>query len=172
MIFFYIILAVATVGVGYAVTAAWTDSWNELFDKVMTTFFSLFMAVAAGALTFTILQLLMYGIVGEHMEKTGESDLASLADNQGTSGSFFLGSGSIDDEPVFYYYERNGDEYTLEHVNADEAVVIETTDDPRVEFYSPVSNNEFWYIGGFGESTVKFYVPEGSVLNNYNLDAE
>lgn len=172
MIWLIIITAAWLIGLAVFLFVQWTDSWSDLADKVMYTAFGTITSGAFAFLILVLINLVTYGVVGEHTEKVGEAKLAALADNVGPSGSFFLGSGNIDDEASFFYYEKNGDAYTLEHVDADNVTIVESSETPRIEFYESVTNNQFWHLGGMGERSYKFYIPEGSIMNNFTLDAE
>lgn len=98
--------------------------------------------------------------------------LLSLKDNSTTSGSFFLGSGSFEEEPSFFYYQQTGRGATLEHVDADRAVIVEEDiDSPYLSVLIGGSENDFWYIGSL-DKTYEFHVPVGSITNRFELDAE
>lgn len=130
-------------------------------------------SMLAGALFCLLTNGIGYAIVGHHDAKIGESGLVSLQDNTERRGSFFLGSGTISDEPVFFYYEERNGAYHLEHIRADRASVVETEDDPRVEFYRETSDNALLGLPVFKPSTTAvFYVPNGSVVSNFELDAQ
>jgi len=116
--------------------------------------------------------------------KVSTYPLVQLNDGNHLKGSFFLGSGVIDDRMGYNYYERHPDgSMTLESVDARDAKVIEQPGDARV-----VEDLKCNWRGGSIRSipfvhfldceglqeTVSwtFYVPPGSVLNNYTLNAE
>jgi hypothetical protein len=143
-----------------------------------TLFAALAVGVGAGVPT---------GIVYEVQRTTApiESSLKTLADGQGVEGRFFLGSGSVDSEPVFFYYSGSDqDGYRLRHVDADYVTIHETDDEPKMVRYcednSTVSGWVTWplktYTGSrydcYSDSETHFYVPRGSIQNNYILDAE
>lgn len=109
--------------------------------------------------------------VGEHWKTYRVAELANLQDNGRTSGSFFLGSGSIDEEPVFWYYENNSGVLSLHHVGANVASLVEADGPPRLEVLEKKSDNT-WFQFHSGSKHYRFYVPPGSVVNNFRLDAE
>ena len=114
------------------------------------------------------------------------SDIVSLADGQGTHGSFFLGSGSIDSKPVFFFYRQSANgSFRLEHRDADNVSIVETTGQPYMEtlcvdyshlprwFDWPVKRSEAPdYNDCRTNDPTTFYVPEGSIKSNYILDAQ
>ena len=115
-----------------------------------------------------------------------ESELASLADGSSVSGSFFLGSGSVESEPVFFFYRQQGNgSFRLEHRDADKVSIVETSSDPRMVTlcvdYSHVPTWFEWPLFNSSPPTYEdcrdddpttFYVPEGSIKSNYILDAQ
>ena len=111
-----------------------------------------------------------------------ENKIASLSDGMGTSGSFFLGSGSIDSEPVFFYYAGdNTNGFRLKHVDAADASIIEFDGEPyMVRYCGDLDTAPEWIDFNRVDSEPEcagwdrtvFYVPAGSIQNNYILDAE
>lgn len=134
-------------------------------------FFTAAFGGVAGMIVCMILNAIGAGIAGIHYETYGSANLAVLQDTSTVSGSFFLGSGYIEETPSFFYYQKNGNEYTLEHYDASRAVVIETDGNPHVEYQKAVGDNELWGIPVSEQEQVRFYVPKGSVVSNYSLDA-
>lgn len=111
-----------------------------------------------------------------------ETPIVALNDNIGTEGSFFLGSGSIDSEAVFFYYAGdNTNGFRLKHVDADDASIIEFDGDPyMVQYCGDLSTSPSWIDFNLDKSKPScrswdktvFYVPSGSIQSNYILDAE
>ena len=97
--------------------------------------------------------------------------LASLQDQAGSSGSFFLGTGSQNDEPVFYFYQKDDGYYSLMRVSAKNAAV-RIDNDPRRVVCSASSSNKWLSLFGAGEDQNLFLVPQGSVVSSFNLDAK
>lgn len=111
--------------------------------------------------------------------QTNTINLAALADGGNTSGSFFLGIGTVKDRQVFSFYTNTAGVYRLEQVDAQDAVVLESTGQPHVEVHCTNRFNKNWNIVAnnnktcpFRSSTFKFYVPKGSVVNQFTLDAK
>jgi hypothetical protein len=115
-----------------------------------------------------------------------QSRLVSLADGSSTHGSFFLGSGSVDSEPVFFFYRESDDgSYRLEHRDAEYVSIVETSGVPHMETlcvdYSHLPRWFDWplprseapnYSDCRDNDPTTFYVPEGSIKSNYILDAQ
>jgi hypothetical protein len=103
--------------------------------------------------------------------------LENIGDANGTRGSFSLFGGSIENQPVYMYYLRNDKgEFRLYHVDADSAYVTYTNETPKIVYHMTRSKNEFWALNAIVDTgtvnNYEFRVPEGSVKQNYNLDAQ
>lgn len=115
---------------------------------------------------------------------TGEeaTKLYALKDNSGVSGSFFLGCGSVEtDNYIYYITYEDGKGYEVKNQSSNYNVYIDYLtnenckyEDPvKVEysckFKNPILNFLTWGPDGW----TTFYVPEGSVLENYySIDLE
>ena len=101
--------------------------------------------------------------------------LATLQDNRGIQGSFFLGTGSIDSEPVYFYIKAlpNGG-FQQDSIPAEHVVVFQDDTQPRLITYQTWAKTE-WLMwlglpGGSYESEI--HVPPGSITSAYKVDAE
>ena len=97
--------------------------------------------------------------------------IVALEDNMTTNGTFFLGTGAVKDDIRYYYMIETERGYKLQDVAASKAYIKYDTE-PRIV----VENGcgfKHWYnnIWAFPTHTrVTIYVPEGTILNNYNID--
>lgn len=116
-------------------------------------------------------------IVGEEATK-----LYALKDNSGVSGSFFLGCGNVETDSYIYYitYE-DGKGYEVKKQSSNYNVYIDYLTDENCKYEEPVKVKysckfknpilNFFTWGPDGWTT--FYVPEGSILENYySIDLE
>jgi hypothetical protein len=135
-----------------------------------------------GGVVGAVLALIVGAFVytGVHPEPVANVPLVSLADGSGVRGSFsFLGAGSVDERPVFTWYEKTADNaYVRKHADADASVIHYLRSDahPRliVEQDKPTDHHTFktWGLNttSDGEKTYHFYVPSGSIVQHYDLD--
>ena len=94
--------------------------------------------------------------------------LINISDGKTSSGSFFLASGSFEDKPAFFYYvEDDLGQITLEKSLASKVVIFETTDTPRAVCKSDYIG--LWSIDFPSGGSCKMYLPNGSILQNYQL---
>jgi hypothetical protein len=165
-----IILAVVLVLAGLVILKRGTD-------------FSFSLGIALFILTF--FWVIMSGVSATGtIYQTSNRPLVALADGtQGFKGSFFLGSGSIGGGDIGYnFYMADADgAYQLNSVPAGSAKVVERSGPASIDIIQTCN-----YRGGglwaFPVRTLdcdgrqepvnyKFYVPKGSVISNYDLDA-
>ena len=116
-------------------------------------------------------------------EATSVVELSALTDRTNMSGSFFLGCGSIDEEQyISYITYQEGKGYNVDKIKASSWVYIDylgekcSYDKPVMVEYEEDWVNPIWrFFTWRTASWTTFYVPEGSVLENYysiNLDVE
>lgn len=104
-------------------------------------------------------------------------NIVSLKDNNNVSGDFLLGSGSINGEMKYtFYYEENGF-YKMTQIDVNNTS-IKYSNDIKVERCKEEATESF--INYFAIDNLEnecnmsyiIYIPEGSIKNNYTLDAE
>ena len=117
-----------------------------------------------------------FGVRAQTEERLVKStEIVAIADGSGVSGSFFLGSGTVNDVQYYFYYQKEGDGFVQRKVDVSRAVVYEIDKDivvPNVSLIkdTPVKKNR-WVLAG-GASTYKIYVPKGSITTAFNLDLQ
>lgn len=88
------------------------------------------------------------------------------------SGSFFLGSGSLDSERYLTYVEAGqGGELRIQQIAAQKARIFESdTVTPTVE-YSTFRVSAPWLVPGSATipGTTSFTIPSGSIIENYQI---
>lgn len=108
-----------------------------------------------------------------------EHALIAISDGSHTAGRFFLGSGTVGAEERFTYYKAKGGTtldgkgiYTLESQPAKLSTVQFTDGRPKV-VTKHMNGGNFWLAPWPNYSeTYEFHVPEGSIVQNYQLDAQ
>lgn len=98
-------------------------------------------------------------------------DIYALQDNLTTEGSFFLGSGHIDDELKYFYVKETDVGYTVCNVDADDSYIRYTNDRCHIEKQTYEFTNKFVAAIAIPMSDrYIFHIPDGSILNNYAVD--
>lgn len=156
-----IILAVASLIVGVI--------FGRQERSVGAFFFATFMSALASLIVIMFIMLIGVTTVGEDYKLIDDQNLKAISVSSNINGSFFLGSGSVDEESVYYYYAAQDGGFVLQNVPTDDALVIEDSSNPRIESYTSVSKNSLWYFGQ-GDRSYKIYIPAGSITNQFNMN--
>jgi hypothetical protein len=165
---FYILLATILVGAVAVVVSAYRDgdTWTGIF-------IALFGLVMGPLIAFGLLTAGASALPGEQVTHT--TALRALGNDSSISGSFFLGSGVIDEELVYQYIAETDDGgFYLDSVPAHRVVVYEnsTADTARMVTYTH-EVALWWYVPAtvtsFRQYKVEFHIPAGSVDNTYRI---
>lgn len=148
-----------------------------------------FFGAAAAALGWSAAtvaaSIFLWAVLSEDLgpARVETEQLQALSVDKSLNGSFFLGSGTVDEEPVFYYYQKNEDgSFFLDYAYAEDVTIVEDSGPPRydqtchalLQFWP--GDYQPWHAGDISDQAAQcdrkatFYVPEGSVTQSYNLD--
>ena len=118
-------------------------------------------------------------------------NLYSLSLRDGISGSFFLGSETVKNNPEYYYFEKQNGFYALKHVSTDNSLIKITSEQPKVKTIKVVTKYQWNEIMSFifdpiywlenflsyglvdtdaelnSNEQYIFYVPQNSILQSY-----
>jgi hypothetical protein len=152
-------------------------------DRGFYTFCGLVWGAVIGFLLSLVIGCFVYA--DKEVRQHEPVPMVNVADNMGgIHGQFFLGSGSIDQQPVYSWYEEVGENnFVQRSVAVDYATIHYTDEDPHYvyskEYHS--SNPDFWQkwiLNPNGEEIdyfyehYDFYIPKGSIKPVYELDAK
>ena len=169
MLWFIIAIIVVVIFVAYMIIEErWCLSWGEIFGFG-------FIAFIVAMLCAFLLTTLSGAIADECAAKTysvaEDVDIYALQDNITNGGSFFLGSGHVDNELKYFYVTETELGYTINSIDADDVYIKYTTDRCHVEKHTYTFDN--WFVRCIAIPMTEryvFYIPEGSVINNYAVD--
>lgn len=132
------------------------------------------MVALFGPIGVGILFLILSAPAGES-QLARTNDLAALRTGSSIEGTFFPGTGRVDDEPVIRYVTRESDGAAmLREIEARKARVYEDAGDeqPRLDVYCHVLTNPWLTPAPFAPQLrcgYYFHVPAGSVLESYEV---
>jgi len=145
----------------------YTDSSD---DKGFGAFVGGFVAFFAGMISFAIISAVWLSVP----EKTNEWRIYALATGSQTTGTFFLGGGTIDQDPVYTYMYRNGDgTYGMGWAKTREVRIKMTdTETPHIEKWQACVPRSQLVLDGVrcGDPTYVAVVPEGSIWTGFEVD--
>ena len=150
----------------------WSCIWNSLLGGVLGAFGG----ILIGLIVFLIGNICCSPCNGP-IEIQETTELVALKDNQGIEGYGFLFSGGVNDKLKYYYiYDEPQRGLTTDSVNADISYiryVDEGTQPYMEEWVQRHENKVLWWLFGAEETGYTFYLPEGSVIQDYyQIDLE
>ena len=160
------------------------EDWGETIAAGFVTAIIIFL------FSLLIVSLLSSKYINDHSddytwytEEVGSSNIKTLSDgNDGFSGSFLLGCGTISSHSKYYYYESTSDStFYLGSIDADGVKIVESDyRGPCIVKYrshvdwsrSTFESNWFIKISTLQYEYYEIYVPKNTIIVNYNLDAQ
>ena len=110
-------------------------------------------------------------LVGANQTDTYPVPLKALGADSSTTGTIFLGSGFVDGKRVLSYIQENDDgSFTPGQVDSSASRVYEVDTKPELVWH--VNNADHWWLYPVEvevSRSFEFYVPEGSVSEEYNV---
>lgn len=167
-----IVILFAVIALFFTGNYVWASS-----DKFMEYFSGLFLIVFTTGLASIFGLGVVICLPMDTVTKVDTYNIVGLKDNNNVNGDFLLGSGSINGEMKYtFYYEENGF-YKMKQIDVNNTS-IKYSNDIKIERYREEATESF--INYFAiddlenESNMSYiiYIPEGSIKNNYTLDAE
>lgn len=148
---------------------AWTLSdW----DKLQNACFG-----AVGGLFLGIILTIIIGLFFETTTEVYSSErIYALQDNNSITGSFFLGSGSVEGDIKYYYLVAEDGGKFMKSVSADEVIIHDdvSSDSARIDNHRAVFKNKNNMRWGMPMTLAKnhIYIPSGAIKYNYNVDLQ
>ncbi len=163
-IFVVLVIAIAVGVYGVKTKPRWSGTGEAFFTSFFVGIFA-----SSFALSFAHLGL------SEFFQDPYDFKIPirSVGASTNVSGSFFLGSGTVDEEAVFYYYRSDNGVLSLKYRYADKTTIVEDENDNP---YMLCKGEE--YVGMYKSDNpptfdiyaeCSFHVPEGSVVKSYML---
>lgn len=140
----------------------------------------------AGCLSAVLISMLVCGLLipiiadaagaTHSIEKVEVTPLYALKDNSNLSGTFFLGSGSVDETDYYYYIiKEEGKGYCVQKKAINNYTYLDYLssedceyDEPCLAYYYDEWDNKILrFFAWSPENWHTFYVPEGSIIENY-----
>ena len=160
------------IGVSIAIFLSICDYFCDFWEGIFNSFLGGLTGVMIG-LFLMLFSSLFASCCAETTWSTVENtDIYALQDNLTTEGSFFLGSGHINDELKYFYVKETDIGYTVCNVDADNTYIRYTTDRCYVERQTCTFTNDFINLIAFPFNYTRyiFHIPDGSIMNNYAVD--
>lgn len=104
-------------------------------------------------------------------------EITALQDSATSSGSFYLGSGQVEGDMMYYFMRDTDKGQNMMKAKAGQSFIKEGDYEPHVKIYDEVYTNKLvvWLLGEeVMEEEVEyvFYLPEGTVTSDFKIDLE
>jgi len=158
------------------------DGWDSFFGKIMSVFLGCFVGLVFGGFIGVIAATLLgLPIPATTDTRTRTWHLASLRNNDGIQGSFFLGTGSIGQSQYYFFYEEVGNGFRPNKVRVDDGnVIIYEEDRPNADLVISWTEYRHRLIDNFvihwpelvpgSDPKYTFRIPKGSIKKGYSLN--
>ncbi len=170
MIWFIIVGIVALVLCGYMLYSMWDDCGLG-FTILMGPILSGCVLLLAGLAAIGINMGIGWVIDAEGEEYTETQEIVSLSDSTGVATGGFL---YITSEDQYSYYIENQDgSFELKSIDAEDVKIHEISEgQPRVEHTESYEEIKFWYGETPTDESYDIFVPDDSVVREFELDAQ
>lgn len=176
MFWFILFFILAVVGMIGVIVLKIMDPWEIEIAEIIGVWVGLPMLAFFVSLCFMILSSgICSCFCNIEYKMTNDKPIIALQDNIETNGSFFLGSGTVDENPVYYYMAEDEFGYKMDTIDVDSTYIKYSKDKTHIETYTPYFTNgvvEFFTGGCLGSSRTVIYIPKGSIVENYNIDLQ
>ncbi len=167
MVWVFLGIIASIVVIIYKYQAYQNSWWRQFGDFVLDS------AISLVVIAFCVFSLNIVGVAATdyRWQTTEQYAIRSINDTTQTRGSAFLGSGSIKDKPVYFYYKEIApNTFVQEYVDVEDVKIIESDSPPRLRIEQEQSDNITWSFFTTNGTRYAFFVPKGSVVVNYSLD--
>lgn len=104
-----------------------------------------------------------------------EKEIYALKDNNAVSGNFFLASGNISEEPYYFFIEGTERGKIMNKISVDNSYLNEGAYKPHIKVYGHRYISDVWnwmFAEAWGTEVYEFYIPEGTVTTDFNVNME
>ncbi len=164
-----LILIGMVIGLGIAIYQTYNEWMNDFTDYILSSFIGIVFGASIGLIVAIMLPMDTYN-------KHYSLNIETLQDNNSVIGNFFLGCGQIKGKMKYvFYYEENG-LYKMMQLDYNLVQIKYSNSKPKVNVTENYPSDAF--INYFAidldvfDKTYIIEVPEGTIKNNYNLDAQ
>lgn len=170
MIWYILVIIITLVGLIWSLVWAWREA-GPIIGIILGLLVGFLCFLASGALAIGA-DKVFYTPSPEGHQIVETVELQALNDSTQISGSGSFINVSIGENDVYVYMTRNEDGTYSKNTLENEVVKIKETNDetPRLEKYCCTAENE--WLSMYEDIYYCFVVPEGTVVNTFDVDLE
>jgi hypothetical protein len=166
MIAIIIVLLVATGISGYAIYCEYLE--DGIAFGLLFGFMVWLVVLIVGIPLISVLSMVV-----PHTFTYERRSIVALQDGSQVEGTFFLGSGVVNDGAAYFYYTKDGNSYRYETADASTVRVFQGTDRPYLVQQTGCKSSVEWLVSCISDNRVtEIHVPTGTIKTNLVLDAK
>ena len=156
------------------ISSDWPYGWREIGEVIAMLFASMLLAGVVFVFTALICSSVSnYHLADEEYYEYQMEDVKiySLRTSNDLNGTFVLGTGTVKTTTKYYVVIKTNIGYQIKDIDASVAYILYTKDQPHLETYSHKdykTSKARWFTTG-ATTYYKIYVPEGSIIENYEI---
>ncbi|MFA6365544.1 MAG: hypothetical protein WCW78_04070 [Candidatus Paceibacterota bacterium] len=167
-----LIYGVAILFLVLTVRAFGWEYFDGFFSFLADTFITFVLTIVGAGIGMII--ALIIGTQIEQYEQSTTLNLVSLRNNDGISGSFFLGTGTIGTSNYYLYNSGTEDAFKPGKVEAEGNITVfqeKRTNGTLTIFVHAFKNQSaYWYADHLGNPRYEFHIPKGSLKSGFALN--
>lgn len=168
-----IILGLLLVFFWFAVPELYGNLYDPGFMELFMTTFALGLFSFIVLVIGSFIAFVLGACFPKYWKLVGTETLVSLRNQTGVSGSFFLGTGTVDSEDYYYYYVGSAEKgYQPSKIEVDGNVTIfeEERADGELKTFSHEFTSDIFSLFGISiGKRYEFRIPKGSLVQNFEL---
>ena len=151
------------------------DDFYDFSEKLTLSTITLFCSGIASFVLIGIASILASSCAEIEYSVVSDTKIIALKDNQNANGSFYIGSGYVDEDLYYYYAIETEFGYKTEKIRADNVYIKYTDGEAHIEKHEGAFANEslsFWIGACICDDRYIIYCPEGTITNEFDVDLE
>lgn len=169
MIWFVIGIAITI----WIIVRGWVNNlwFDTVIGHILANIGQLIVCLICAVIVCIVSSFITTSTVDNFLEQESEQEIFALSDNIGASGDFFLGTGQVGNDLVYFYVIDTENGKHIESVKRENAY-IKYGDDHVVTIVSYEFENRLLNWVGFStrENDYIFTVPDGTITNSFEVD--
>ena len=151
----------------------WADGYFDFGEAVLNAFLITALIFMVIVLVSMVSSYICDDICDKEWYVSEDTNIYALQDNVSAQGRFFLGSGHVDGKLKYFYVEETELGYAVRNVGADNTYIRYTNGECHMETLSYEFTNDFVRLIAVPVGVrYVFYIPEGSIVQNYTIDLQ
>lgn len=151
------------------------DNFYDFSEKLTLSTMTLFLSFLGSICVLGIASVISSSYAEIEYNIASDTKIVALKDNQNANGSFYIGSGYVDEDLYYYYAIETEFGYKTEKIRADNAYIKYTDGDAHIEKHEGTFANEslnLWVGVCICNDRYIIYCPEGTITNEFDVDLE